>query len=93
MEVCAVADEVVITDRAPAGAVPEGNPHFDRLASLVGATEAKQGWTDVARLSGRGIDAVNYGPGPVAEAHQAGESVAVEHLDAAFGVMRRFLLA
>jgi succinyl-diaminopimelate desuccinylase len=93
MEVCAVADEVVITDRAPAGAVPAGNSHFDRLASLVGTTEAKQGWTDVARLSGRGIDAVNYGPGSVSEAHQAGESVAVEDLDAAFGVMRRFLLA
>lgn len=93
MEVCAPADEVVITDRAPAGAVPANNPHFERLVSLAGATEAKQGWTDVARLSGRGIDAVNYGPGSVAEAHQAGESVGVEHLDAAFDVLRRFLLA
>jgi succinyl-diaminopimelate desuccinylase len=88
----AAADEVVITDRAAGGAVPADNVHFDRLAELVGATEAKQGWTDVARLSSRGIDAVNYGPGSVAEAHQATESIAVEHLDTAFDVMRRFLL-
>lgn len=93
LAVTEAADEVVITDRAPAGTVPVGNDHFSRLAALAGATEAKQGWTDVARLSGRGIDAVNYGPGSVAEAHQASESVAGEHLDAAFGVMRRFLTA
>lgn len=91
--VTGAADDVVITDRAPAGTVPLDNGHFERLAALAGGTEAKQGWTDVARLSGRGIDAVNYGPGAVAEAHQASESVAVEHLDTAFGVLRRFLTA
>ena len=90
--VAAAADEVVITDRAPAGLIPEGNAHFERLERLVGTTEAKQGWTDVARLSGRGIPAVNFGPGAVAQAHQVTESVQVEHLDAAFGTMRRFLL-
>ena len=93
MEATAGADEVVITDRASPGLIPEGNAHFERLKQLVGTTEAKQGWTDVARLSGRGIPAVNFGPGAVVEAHQVTESVAVEHLDAAFGMMRRFLLA
>ena len=90
--VTAGADEVVIIDRAPAGLIPEGNAHFERLEQLVGTTEAKQGWTDVARLSGRGIAAVNFGPGAVAQAHQATESVQVDHLDGAFGMMRRFLL-
>jgi len=86
------ADEVIITDRAPAGTIPEGNPHLERLEALVGAKQAKQGWTDVARLTGRGIPAVNYGPGEVALAHQVGESVPVHHLDTAFEMMRRFLL-
>ncbi len=87
------ADEVIITDRAPAGTIPEGNPHLERLEALVGAKQAKQGWTDVARLTGRGIPAVNYGPGEVAQAHQVGESVPDDHLDTAFEMMRRFLLS
>lgn len=89
----ALADEVVITDRAPAGTVPEGNPHLGRLEDLVGIRRAKQGWTDVARLTNRGIPAVNYGPGEVAQAHQATESAPIDHLESAFEVMRRFLLA
>lgn len=87
------ADLVEVTDRAPAGTIPEGNPHLSRLEGLVGGDiTAKQGWTDVARLTARGIPAVNYGPGEVAQAHQAGESVTTTNLDTAFAVLRRFLL-
>ena len=93
LAVAAAADEVIITDRAPAGTVPEGNPHLIRLESLVGSRQAKQGWTDVARLTARGIPAVNYGPGEVAQAHQVTESVLVDSLDAALDVLRRLLLA
>jgi len=89
----AAADEVIITDRAPAGTVPEGNSHLLRLEGLVGSRRAKQGWTDVARLTARGIPAVNYGPGEVAQAHQATESVPIDSMDAALDVLRRFLLA
>jgi succinyl-diaminopimelate desuccinylase len=90
--VAAEADEVVITDRAPAGTIPEGNRHLARLERLVGgARTAKQGWTDVARLTGRGIPAVNFGPGEVAQAHQASESVPIQNLDVVFDAMRRFL--
>jgi succinyl-diaminopimelate desuccinylase len=90
--VAAAADEIVVTDRAAAGTVPEGNRHLTRLERLVGgARTAKQGWTDVARLTGRGIPAVNYGPGEVAQAHQATESVPRANLETVFDVLQRFL--
>lgn len=92
-EVAAVADDVRIKDRAPAGAIPEGNPLLDRLESLVGGDiAAKQGWTDVARLTAHGIPAVNFGPGQPLLAHQADESVPLENVVHAFDVMRRFLV-
>jgi succinyl-diaminopimelate desuccinylase len=86
------ADEVEVTDRSPAGAVPEGNPHLDRLARITGARRSgKQGWTDVARLTRRGIPAVNYGPGEVALCHRPDESVAVAAMESAFRNLKRFL--
>jgi succinyl-diaminopimelate desuccinylase len=91
-EAAAPADEVELVDRAPAGAIPEGNPHLERLARVTGARRtAKQGWTDVARLTRRGIPAVNYGPGEVALCHRADESVAVAAMESAFGTLKRFL--
>lgn len=89
--VAAGADEVMIRDRAPAGKVPEPDPHLDRLERVLGADRAaKQGWTDVARLTEAGIPAVNYGPGETAQAHQVGESVALKNLEDAFDAMRAF---
>jgi len=86
------ADEVEVIDRSPAGAIPEGNPHLERLARVTGARRSgKQGWTDVARLSRRGIPAVNYGPGEVALCHRPDESVAVGAMEEAFGALKRFL--
>jgi succinyl-diaminopimelate desuccinylase len=88
-QVASPADEVRITDRGPAGTVPTDNSLVDRLKELSGGrVAAKQGWTDVARLSHRGVDAVNYGPGEVALAHQPGESVPLEHLSVAFDVLK-----
>jgi len=90
--VASAADEILITDRASAGTIPEGNPHLDRLEELVGgAKTAKQGWTDVARLTGRGIPAVNYGPGEVAQAHQVTESVPIANLGTVYDVLRDLL--
>ena len=92
-EVTAAADETVVRDRGPAGAVPEDNPHLDRLEKLSGGeVAAKQGWTDVARLSERGIDAVNFGPGEVAQAHQANESVALGNLERGYDILKRLLV-
>jgi len=91
-EVTGVADEVVIKDRAAAGTVPEGNPLVARLQEISGAgRSAKQGWTDVARLTQRGIPAVNFGPGEVAQAHQVTESVALENVEKALATLRVFL--
>jgi succinyl-diaminopimelate desuccinylase len=90
-EVCASADRVEIVDRAAAAPIPEGNPHLDRLRGLVSVVSAKTAWTDVARLTERGLAAVNYGPGEVALAHRADESVAIAPLETCFTVMRELL--
>ncbi len=92
--VAATADEVRIKDKAPAGSIPEGNPLLDRLEALVGGDiAAKQGWTDVARLTVHGIAAVNFGPGQPLLAHQADESVPLANIDRAYTVMHEFLTA
>jgi succinyl-diaminopimelate desuccinylase len=93
-EVASAADGIEIVDVAPAAPVPAGNPHLERLAAITGAERAgKQGWTDVARLAGRGVAAVNFGPGEVARAHRADESVPIANLEAALAGMKAFLTA
>ncbi len=90
-EFAQLADELEFVDRAPAAPIPEDNPHLDRLAKLSGAELApKQAWTDVARLEQYGIPAVNYGPGEVALAHQAEESVPLANLGIVFEHLKAF---
>ncbi len=90
--VTAQADEVVIKDRAPAGGAAPDDPWVRRLEAVAGGRrQAKQGWTDVARLTARGAVAVNYGPGIVAQAHQVGEYVPIGNLDRAHSVLWEFL--
>jgi len=91
-DVASEADEVIIRDRAPAGSVDLDNPAVRRLDALIGGRRlAKQGWTDVARLTERGAVAVNYGPGEVAQAHQVDESVPIANLQTAHDVLTDFL--
>jgi len=90
-EMCDDADAVEIVDRALAAPIPEDNEPLDRLRSLVPKVAAKTAWTDVARLAARGIPAVNYGPGEVAQAHKQDESAPIARLDQCFGVIREFL--
>lgn len=90
-EICEEADSVEIVDRAQAAPIPEDNAHLDRLRSLVPKVAAKTAWTDVARLAARGIPAVNYGPGEVAQAHKQDESAPVVLLDQCYDVLSEFL--
>ncbi len=91
-EVCRAADGFTVVDSAPAAPIPSGNPHVERLESSgVAAVTAKTAWTDVARLAQRGLPAVNFGPGEVALAHRADESVSIEALERGWAILQRFL--
>jgi succinyl-diaminopimelate desuccinylase len=84
--------EVAFTDEAPSGRVCVANAYFQALQRLTGRpAEAKQAWTDVARLSSWGVDAVNYGPGETAQAHQRDESASAEALERAYRVLEALL--
>ena len=81
--------EVTLVDDAPSARVCAGNAHVERLIAATGRkAEAKQAWTDVARLSAWGLDAVNYGPGQVGQAHQPNESASVAALTETLTVLR-----
>lgn len=83
---------VEITDRAPSGRVCLDNPLVQEFLDVSEVpVEPKQAWTDVARLSEAGVDAVNYGPGETAQAHQAGESAPIDALGVAYRRLAAFL--
>lgn len=72
---------VELADSAPPGPVFMDNPllsAFQQNAKV--GMHPKQAWTDVARLSQAGIQAVNFGPGDPALAHQRNEYVCLEAL-------------
>lgn len=87
---CAVS----FIDLAPSGRLCGDNPFFQQLEKLSGRpAEAKQAWTDVARFSELGVDAVNYGPGETAQAHQQHESASVPALQHAYDALHALLTA
>ncbi len=92
LEFVGARGEVTFTDLAPSGKLCGGNAYYQALLARTGRpAEAKQAWTDVARLSEWGLDAVNYGPGETAQAHQRAESASVAALQQSFDVLRELL--
>jgi len=76
--------DVQVTDSAPAARPGLDLPAAASFAALIDAPpRAKYGWTDVARLAGLGIPAVNYGPGDPNLAHTREEHVALAKVRAA----------
>ncbi len=84
--------EVEVTDSAP-GALPGlGVPAAKAFIDSVGGTvNPKFGWTDVARFTGLGIPAVNYGPGDPMLAHKQEEFVPIEQLHTCEATLRTWL--
>lgn len=84
--------EVEVTDSAP-GALPGlGVPAAKAFVDAVGGTvNPKFGWTDVARFTGLGIPAVNFGPGDPMLAHKQEEFVPIEQLRSCETTLREWL--
>jgi succinyl-diaminopimelate desuccinylase len=84
--------DVEIVDSAPAARPGLDLPEAAGLAALTGAPpRAKFGWTDVARLSGLGVPAVNYGPGDPNLAHTRDEHVSLAKVREAQRLLLRWL--
>lgn len=84
--------DIDVVDVAPAG-----RPYRDAtlvsafIDAVDAAVEPKQAWTDVARFSEVGVPALNYGPGLTGQAHQAGEYVPEDNVQAARAAVGNFL--
>jgi len=84
--------KVEFTDLCPSGNVCLYNSVLSEFIEKYNLpVEAKQAWTDVARLSLYGIDAVNFGPGEPSQAHQKNEYVPVENVLKSFDIFKDFL--
>ncbi len=75
-EVVGDLGRVELTDSSPSGAVCLEHPLLQEWIDLRRLeVRPKQAFTDLARLTARGIPAINFGPGDPARAHQAVEWV------------------
>ena len=84
--------DVTVTDCAP-GALPGLSvPAAKAFVEAVGGVaNPKFGWTDVARFSGLGVPAVNFGPGDPMLAHKQEEHVPVDHIERCESTLRTWL--
>ncbi|GAA1476455.1 succinyl-diaminopimelate desuccinylase [Nocardioides aestuarii] len=84
--------EVTVRDSAPAAMPGLGLPAAKEFLDAVGGeVRPKFGWTDVARFSGLGVPAVNFGPGDPMLAHKQEEHVPVEHIERCERQLRAWL--
>jgi succinyl-diaminopimelate desuccinylase len=63
----------------------------DFVSRVASPPAPKYGWTDVSRLSGAGIPAINFGPGDPALAHSPGERVPLAQLESAHQILGDWL--
>jgi succinyl-diaminopimelate desuccinylase len=86
------ADAVEVL-QAQAGAPPALGEPLVRAFVDAGSlpVRPKLGWTDVARFAGRGVPALNFGPGDPEIAHTRDEHVTRSSLEHAYGVLARFV--
>jgi succinyl-diaminopimelate desuccinylase len=84
--------DVEVEDTSP-GALPGLSvPAAAAFVEAVGGTvNPKFGWTDVARFSGLGVPAVNFGPGDPMYAHKQDEHVPVAQIERVAEELRRWL--
>src|SRR3954447_22207029 len=84
--------EIEVTDSAPAALPGLDVPAASAFVEAVGGTvNPKFGWTDVARFTGLGVPAVNYGPGDPMLAHKQEEFVPIEQLESCERTLRAWL--
>jgi succinyl-diaminopimelate desuccinylase len=84
--------DVELSDAAPAAMPGLSVPAAAAFVEAVGGTaNPKFGWTDVARFSGLGIPAVNFGPGDPHLAHRQDEFVPLEQVRTVEGQLRGWL--
>lgn len=84
--------EFEVVDVSPPALPHEEAPLVAEFLSRFGLERrAKQGWTDVAQFTERGVPAFNFGPGVPELAHRADESLPVENLARAYEVLAEFL--
>jgi succinyl-diaminopimelate desuccinylase len=84
--------DVTVTDSAP-GALPGLDVPAAKafVESVGGEVNPKFGWTDVARFTGLGVPAVNFGPGDPSFAHKQDEHVPIAQIERCEQVLRNWL--
>jgi succinyl-diaminopimelate desuccinylase len=84
--------DLTVTDSAsgalPGLDVPAAKAFVDAVG---GGVKPKFGWTDVARFTGLGIPAVNFGPGDPSLAHKQDERVPIEQIRSCEQTLRDWL--
>jgi succinyl-diaminopimelate desuccinylase len=84
--------DVELSDAAPAAMPGLSVPAAAAFVDAVGGTaNPKFGWTDVARFSGLGVPAVNFGPGDPHLAHRQDEFVPLEQISTVERQLRSWL--
>ena len=91
--ICDPHGALAIDANAPSGPVAQ-SALVDRLVAAGNlAVAPKQAWTPVAEFGLVGVDAVNFGPGNPALAHQQDEYVEIAALERCDEILRAFLCA